>query len=931
MNWSFSLRSVPILLGLILFLGGFASGQSQIEKVTEVEGITEYKLENGVPVLLFPDVSKPQFTVNMTVLVGSRHEGYGETGMAHLLEHMLFKGTPTHDDIPALLKERGVLNLNGTTWYDRTNYYETLPTSDENLEFAIKMEADRLLNSTIKGEDLASEMTVVRNEFERGENSPQRVLFQRAMAVAYEWHNYGKSTIGNRTDIERVPVKNLRDFYTKFYQPDNITVVVAGKFDEKKALEYLNKYFGQLEMPKRELPKTYTEEPAQDGERIVYLRRSGDTQVVGAAYHIVSAASEDFAACQVLSRILGMEPSGPLYKALVATKIASSVSNMEIAAHDPGMILAMAEVPNDGDIDKAREVLIREVEKIGTEGVSSDLVLRAVQQILKGREAEFANSERFAISLSEWQAYGDWRLYFLHRDRLERVSAEDVKRVASQFCVASNRTVGMFIPTDKPVRAPIASRPNLKKMLDGYKGREKIAAGEAFDPNPDTIQQRTTFGELDSGIKYAFLPKKTRDERVSLQAQLKYGDMESLKGKTFAVRYLGSMLGRGTKSLGFQEYKDKLDELKATVRFGGSTGSLTVSIQTKKEFFNEVLGVVRQALREPAFDAEEFEIVKNETVTRMESMQSEPQALAGVEFQRKTAPYSKDDVRYTHGLEEGIAELKKVTIDDVRGLYDEFLSGKHGELAVVGDFDPEAALPELNKIFADWTSNVDYKRIPQPAIMGLAGETVKIETPDKKNAVYIAGVSAPLKDDNPDYEALLVGNYILGGGPLASRLADRVRKKEGLSYTVASQFQADSKDENGMFLMFAISNPENTPKVISTIDEEVTRMLESGVTEEELGKAKESYLKTRQGRRAQDSALAGLLMSNLSNDRTMEFQKVSDARIENLSKADVDEALRRHFKKDNLIIITAGDFAAAEAKAAEKAESSDAEDANENK
>ena len=222
------LTTIGLLASSILIPGTIMQAQ-EYKKVTEVEGISEYKLDNGVQVLLFPDDSKPQFTVNMTVLVGSRHEGYGETGMAHLLEHMLFKGTEVHPDIPKLLKDRGVLNMNGTTWFDRTNYYETLPASDENLEFAIQMESDRLINSLIKGEDLASEMTVVRNEFEMGENSPMRILMQRIMSTAYEWHNYGKSTIGNRSDIERVPVSNLREFYRKFYQPDNIMVVVAGK------------------------------------------------------------------------------------------------------------------------------------------------------------------------------------------------------------------------------------------------------------------------------------------------------------------------------------------------------------------------------------------------------------------------------------------------------------------------------------------------------------------------------------------------------------------------------------------------------------------------------------------------------------------------------------------------------------------------------
>ncbi|MEL7265573.1 MAG: pitrilysin family protein, partial [Planctomycetota bacterium] len=233
------------------------TSNATMTKVSEIEGISEYRLDNGTRVLLFPDESKEKVTVNMTVFVGSRHEGYGEAGMAHLLEHMLFKGTPQHPEVPKVLQDRGAI-FNGTTWNDRTNYYETLPASDENLEFAIRLEADRLVNSYVRGEDLASEMTVVRNEFERGENSPTRILMQRITSSAYEWHNYAKSTIGNRSDIERVPVVRLRQFYRKFYRPDNVMVVVAGKFDEKNALQYLQKYFGALDSPDTPIDETYT-------------------------------------------------------------------------------------------------------------------------------------------------------------------------------------------------------------------------------------------------------------------------------------------------------------------------------------------------------------------------------------------------------------------------------------------------------------------------------------------------------------------------------------------------------------------------------------------------------------------------------------------------------------------------------------------------
>ena len=245
------MRRVPALAVLL----GFALAARAAEKVATVEGVTEYRLANGARVLLFPEASRPTVTVNLTVLVGSRHEGYGETGMAHLLEHMVFKGTPTFRDVPKALRDHGAA-FNGTTNVDRTNYFETMPATDDNLEFGIKLEADRLVNSYVKREDLVSEMTVVRNEFERGENSPQGILMQRIHSAAYLWHNYGKSTIGNRSDIERVPIDNLKAFYKTYYQPDNAVLVVAGNFDEAKALSLVGKYFGALRRPERRLETT---------------------------------------------------------------------------------------------------------------------------------------------------------------------------------------------------------------------------------------------------------------------------------------------------------------------------------------------------------------------------------------------------------------------------------------------------------------------------------------------------------------------------------------------------------------------------------------------------------------------------------------------------------------------------------------------------
>ena len=905
------------ILGLLL-LTSVVSGQAP-QKMVEIEGITEYRLDNGVQLLLFPDASKPQVTFCMTVGVGSRHEGYGETGMAHLLEHMLFKGTPTYGDITELLKDRGVLNMNGTTANDRTNYYETLPAEEGNLEFLFHMESDRLVNSYIDGNELAKEMTVVRNEFESGEDSPIRILMQRIMANAYEWHNYGKTTIGNRTDIERVPVDRLRAFYRKYYRPDNIVVVVAGKFDEKKAIEYAQKYYGVLENPKEDLPKTYTEEPTQDGQRMVELRREGDVQVCGVGYHIPAASHPDFAACQVLTSIIGVEPAGRLYKNLVENEVAAKVYTQAIAGHDPGMMLAFCEVLSDGDLEAARKAMIASIEEIAVNGVSEEEVKRIVQKTSKRYERQIANSESLAISLSDWWGYGDWRLYFLHRDRAEKVTAADVQRVAQAYLLPSNRTVGLFLPTKEPARSKIPGTPNVRKMVADYKGREKIAEGEVFDPSTANIAARTEIGVFDSGVKYAMLPKKSRGERITVSGSLKYGTVESLNGKATACKLFPSMLTRGTSKLDMQQYRDRLDEIKTSINVSGTAGTLLISLSTDRDNFGDAMDLLHNVLRDPVWNEQRFEELKREQQTQGESMLTNPQALAGIALQRRLAPYEKGDPRHVQTLDEQLKSLSNVSLAELKAIYDEFVNGQNGQFTFVGDFDPELAKTKMENTLAGWTSDQPYERISTP-VTAQEGERINIDTPDKANSVYLAALQAPLGDSSPDYEALEIANYILGGGSLSSRLADRIRKSDGLSYGVGSVMRASSLDERSTLMIYAISNPENTEKVVERVEEEVKRLLKDGVTEEELEKARESFIKTRQGKRANDASLAQTLQKNLEAGRSIEFQAASDLRFQNLTKAAVDQAFRKHMELGNLTIVTAGDFSKVESEEGEGTE-----------
>ena len=887
-----------ILLAALLATPAAAEGA---KKVQTIEGITEFRLDNGLMVLLYPDASKPTVTVNLTVLVGSRHEGYGETGMAHLLEHMVFKGTPNHPHVPKALQDHGA-SFNGSTSLDRVNYFETLAATDENLEFAIDLEADRMVNSFIRKEDLDSEMTVVRNEFERGENSPAGVLMERIEAVAYDWHNYGKPTIGNRSDIERVPIQNLQAFYKKYYQPDNVVLIVAGKFDEAKALAMIAKSFGVLPRPTRKLEATWTEEPPQDGERTVTLRRVGDVSVIGVAYHIPAGSHEDNAALQVLANILSTRPSGRLYKALVETKKAASASASARREHDPGLFMADAEVPRDNSLDEVREILLSTVENIGAQGVQAEEVNRAKQQILKARERAATDTAQVGIALSEWAAQGDWRLYFLFRDRIEGVTPEAVKAAAAKYLVRNNRTVGVFIPTDKPERI-------------------------AVPPTPENIESRVKRAEIPDGIKVTLLPKKSRGEEVHLTLTLRYGNEENLKGLEPASGFLSELMLRGTKRLSYQQLRDELDRLGATLGGGfggggrrgggrrgggggGGLGAVSFSIQAKRDTLPDVLKLLQQVLREPALPADQFEVMKRERLAGLEQMKTEPAMLAPRLLQRELNPYPKEDIRYTPTIEESIERLKSATYEQVAQLYRDYLGSQAGELSIVGDFDADACLPILKDTLAGWKAPKPYARIASPLTAEVAGSQHKINTPDKANATFTTGLLFAMRDDDPDYPALLMGNYMFGGGTLSSRLGNRIRQKEGLSYGVTSSLSVSSQDQRAGFTISAIVNPQNLPRLQQCALEELDRLLRDGVASEELDHAREGYLQTLKLGRASDAALAGTLGNLRHLDRTMMWESDLEKKIAALTPEQVNTALNRHIDPRKLVVVAAGDFEA---------------------
>ena len=930
----FIIPLIALSLAISLFPQVLPNG---VQSGALVEGIAEYNFPNGLRVLLFPDPSNPKVTVNMTYLVGSRHEGYGETGMAHLLEHMLFIQTTTGRSVKKELTGHGA-SWNGSTSGDRTNYFETVTATDENLRWALGLEADRMVNSKMDKALLDTEMTVVRNEFERGENSPTRVLEERVVATAYLWHNYGKPTIGARADIENVPIERLAAFYRKYYQPDNAVLVIAGQFSGAQALGYVAETLGKIPRPRRKLDASYTTEPEQDGERYVALRRVGDGQAIIMAYHIPAAAHPDSAALEVLAGVMsggGSRRGGPdgagsgrLYKALVDNKKAVSARMSAEMLHDPGCGLVTVQLSKDQSLAEAREIMIGTVEGLVKEPPTKEEVERVKTQLARATEMRLADSQSLALNLSEWIAMGDWRLLFLNRDRIRDVTPEDVVRVARTYFMESNRTVGEFIPTRQPERAEIPPTPDVKALFKDYKGGETIAQGESFDPTPANIEARLARLQLANGMKLVMLPRQTRGGTVSAVLELHFGDERSLAGNSAVAQLAGGLLMRGTRNKSRQQIQDEMDRLKARITVsgggGGSAGgprrrgpaapvsavsSAIASVETTSENLAGALRLAVELLREPAFPEADFEQVRQQRIAAIESTRSEPSTLAALEFQRRLNPYPKGDVRYVATIDEQIAELKRVTLEDVKQFHARFYGASSGELVVAGQFDQAGLRKAAADLLGGWTSASPYRRIAN-SYQKPQAVNLKIETPDKQNASFEAGIRIRMSDEDPDYPAMILANYMFGGS-LGSRMPNRIRNVEGLSYSVSSRLTVPAEGDAALFSSSAISAPQNTPKVEASFKDELIRTLQGGFTAEEVSAAKKAYQDQQVVARSQEQALIRSIAARDQLGRTMQWDAQMDAKIQALTPAQVNAAFRRHLNPGELSVVKAGDFSKA--------------------
>jgi len=932
------IRRLTFVTVVLLCASGMLLAQTLpagVKKVASMGGITEYDYPNGLKVLLYPDPAQPKFTVNVTYLVGSRHEGYGETGMAHLLEHMNFIETKNGRKIKDEIVARGA-NWNGTTSDDRTNYYETVTSSDENLRWALSLESDRMVNVKFTKPLLDTEMTVVRNEFERGENNPASILSERVASTAYIWHNYGKSTIGSKDDIEKVPVSRLEAFYKKFYQPDNAVLTLTGRIDESRTLQMIADSMGKIPRPTRVLDQTYTVEPPQDGERFVTLRRVGEGQNLIVAFHAVSASHPDAAAIQVLAAIMnggggqrggrggrggGGGNEGRLRKALVETKLAETANMGFRQLHDPGLIQISATLNKEQSLDAARDAIYKALEDVVKNPPAKDEIDRVRTGLVRNLENSLSDPQAIATgALNTAISQGDWRLMFLQHDLLSDVSSEDVVRVAKNYLKPSNRTVGYFIPDPAPDRTVVPESPDLPKTLANYTSNVSIAKGENFDPTIDNIRNRVAQLRLNNGMRIAVLSKKSPNNLVTGSIELRFGDQTSLANQRQSASFAGSLLMSGTKTRTRTQLQDEFRKLNAQVNVGGGGGgqrgggggaisSVTATITAPAENFVAAVRLAAEILKEPSYPQEEFDRMKTQRLKALEVAPTDPTAIAQERLNRYLSPFSKNDVEYSPTREEQIPEMQKSALDDAKRFHDEFYGANFGVFAVVGPVVVADIQKVATELFGSWNTTKAYKPLITP-FKKMPAINEKIETPDKANAEFLAGERLQLSQNDPDYPAIVLASYMFGE-PITSHIADRIRNREGLSYGANARITVPAQGDSAMLTGTVSLNPAFGPKVESSFMDELKKVYQSGFSAAELAEAKKAYLDARVIARSTDNSLLAFVAQHEQIDRPYTWDKNLEDKIKSITLDEVNSAFKRHVDPNGLSIVKAGDFKSA--------------------
>ena len=880
-----------------------------IEHVQTLDGIEEYKLtDNGLRILLMPNEGLPVATVMVTYNVGARNEVAGTTGATHILEHMMFKGTDQFNssdgaDYSTIMEHIGARS-NATTYFDRTNYYATLPS--KYVSHAIELEADRMRNLRIREEDLASEMTVVRNEYERGENNPVRTLIKEVYASAFIAHPYSHPTIGWRSDIENTSPQKLRSFYDLFYWPENAVLTVIGGFDVEATLAAIKHYYGAVPASPMPIPTVETIEPTQLGPRRVVIERSGQVGVVMTAFKAPAGANKDWAALTLIEQMLGADKTGRLYRALEDQGKASSTFTYAPQLRDPSLFILAAYLTLDSTHEDTEAIILDEINSLINGGVTEDELTRAKSVIrastVYGRDGPYA----IASQINEAIAMGDWMNYVNLPKAIEQVSTDEIKRVAAKYFVRNNRTTGWFVPKQSKATAQIASSPTgpiyfrdpavYGSLQNNSDTEDSGVVSSAATVDFSSQMQQATVGNIE--VIAIDMPI---DAVVSFVGSFAAGNTLSPDDAPTLAGLTADMLDKGTQRNDRFAIAERLDSLGAEIHFEASAHSLDFSGKFLRQDAGAVMSLLAEQLREPAFKPEVLETLKRRQSANLLQAIDHPDYRADAQITRLL--YPQQHPNYSPPIDVLLEDLKHTTIQDIQTFHSDYYGSQSMRLVFAGDIDFEQLTAAVESAFEGWSGGVDYPS-DHAAALDNQPQDKRIYITDKTSVAVRYAQNTGLQRTDDDYIPFMVGNYILGGS-FNSRLMQEVRKKQGLTYSIRSGHSGDLLTP-GNWSLHASFSPTLLEQGLAATEAVFNEWYEQGTTTNEVQKAIDTLSGSYLVRLSTTGSVAGQVHSFLQRGHPPEYIDQYPQYLQAVAAEQVNTAIKAYLSPTQHARVIAG-------------------------
>ncbi|NJA06108.1 insulinase family protein [Methylococcaceae bacterium WWC4] len=910
MNRTRSTLIACLILTLVNVGTGHATENKTNGGAAEKFGAIERQFENGFRALLVPDSKAEQTAVTLVYFSGSLADPEGKSGLAHLLEHLLFNA-PTTPGNHALVSEMARRNIayNGNTHFDRTIYHTAFSSDQPTLNWLLEHEALRMQKLTIKEADIARELPVVLREKELGDSNHQQKLAQQILPVVTRFAPYVRPPIGNEAELRSIAIDDARAFYRAHYRPDNALLIITGRFDIAATWKQLETHFGKIKSPKIVPPPAFQVASGQensDSQRSFH--GEGDVASVSLFYPLRhSFDAKHVAAMGLLSGLLAGSPASRLHESLVSAGQAASVSAMPLLLRNASAfeVTALPLTADSEALEQLQNALVVQVQSLGDTAFTEKELERAKNLIRNEALHVQSIAAAFGYRLAEFASIGDWRLWFESIDAAQEMSLPEIQQTAKAIFQQS-------IPVAQLMSNRHATSVTARKealVPQATTGEPSTASVPAHLPETSIpTANNATAAALDAQIErfsineslaVALSPKPIPTGRVQGQWNLRMGTADSMLGKRILADVTGSLLAHGSASLDRQQLFDRLLGLDAHLSMTPVDDRLAIRFDLPANSLPEFLGVLIDVLRHPALPEQGFKEVGNQLRVAYQSQGVKPQVVAEQAVTAFTSQYPIGDIRREPGMAEAFAALEGIELNDVKAFHADYY-GANGELMLSGEFDAKATRRQLESLLGPWRSKQAYQRPPLPYAALAPGQHV-IAVPEGAHGIYTAQLRQPLQANETDALALTLVNFALGEDALQSRLGRRLRQQEGISYGVASKISASAFEPRATLTISATYAPALRQPLSKAVHEELALLVKNGLTDTEFSSAKDNWRHRNDLSRLDHDKLFAKLNLLLRLRRDMQYYAELNTRVEALTLAQVNAAIARHINPDQLL------------------------------